>query len=338
MKQEEKLSTKVTEDDIKDGVEDEFGVVYSRDGKRLLTCKKRELKDYNIKESTMVICDEAFKCCSFLRQITIPNSVMCIGNEAFAYCESLQRITILNSVTSIGESTFKGCENLQQITIPSSVQSIGKNAFYSCTSLRQITFLGMVKEVGNNSSCLFSLEDIIIPEKSLEHFKSILPNMCDKLISPDVTDDDINNGEPDEYGVVYSKDGKRLLKCQKEDIETYNVKDGTKIICKEAFLGCNKLNQIDIPNSVTSIGQQAFVCCYSLQQIIIPNSVTSIGEITFNYCDKLEKITILNPIIDIEDSAFESCDNLQEIIIPEGSDEHFKQVLSNKYWDKIKTP
>ena len=99
---EEDLSTEVTEEDIANGVEDEFGVVYSRDGKRLLKCNK-DLTIYIVKNGTKVICDWAFDVFltnRSLQEITIPNSVMSIEKQAFEYCEALQRITIPNSVTS----------------------------------------------------------------------------------------------------------------------------------------------------------------------------------------------------------------------------------------------
>ena len=108
--EDENLSTEVTEEDINNGIEDEFGVVYSEDGKRLLKCKYG-LGKYDIKNGTEIICDKAF-CSSgyFGQQITIPNSVTCIGNLAFADCEYLQEITIPKSVIKIGCNPFVGCQ------------------------------------------------------------------------------------------------------------------------------------------------------------------------------------------------------------------------------------
>jgi len=134
----------------------------------------------------------------------------------------------------------------------------------------------------------------------------------EEMLSTKVTADDIENGVADEYGVVYSKDGKRLLQCNDDlKLKTYIVKDGTKVICFEAFWGCLFLQQIVIPNSVTSIGQEAFICS-SLEQITISNSSTVIGKWPFYGCDSLKKI-----------------------IIPEGSENHFKQMLSDEFWDKL---
>lgn len=82
-----------------------------------------------------------------------------------------------------------------------------------------------------------------------------------------VTDEDIANAIEDEHGAKYSPDGKRLLRGA--DIGTYEIKAGTEVICDNAFENC-KLRQINIPDSVTSIGDMAFLGCKSLQTILIP--------------------------------------------------------------------
>ncbi len=124
---------KHSEDNLKDAIEDEYGVKYSRDGKKLLEASSsfRE-KEYVVREGTEVICDRAFECCKSLQSITIPNSVKSIGYGAFNWCESLQIVTIPNSVTSIEDYAFSDCESLQSVTIPNSVRNIGNNAFAYC--------------------------------------------------------------------------------------------------------------------------------------------------------------------------------------------------------------
>ena len=131
---EEVLSTEATEEDLRDAIEDEYGVKYSRDGKKLLK-DYFSLSEYVVREGTEVICNGAFDWCQSLQSVTIPNSVKSIGNGAFSGCESLQSITIPNSVKSIGDYAFSGCDSLQSITILNSVTSIGNHAFSSCESL-----------------------------------------------------------------------------------------------------------------------------------------------------------------------------------------------------------
>ena len=62
------------------------------------------------------------------------------------------------------------------------------------------------------------------------------------------------------------------------------------------FAGDTNLISVNIPNSVTKIGERAFSGCKSLTSITIPNSVTYIGTEAFSYCDGLTSVTIGNSI------------------------------------------
>ncbi len=131
-KEEEVWSTEVTDEDLKNAVEDEFGVKYSKDWKRLLKAPMSLSGKYSIRKGVKVIGNGAFWGCESLVNINIPNSVTTIGEQAFMGCESLVNINIPNSVTTIGEGVFCGCDSLTSITIPSSVVTIIGNPFYNC--------------------------------------------------------------------------------------------------------------------------------------------------------------------------------------------------------------
>ena len=126
------IGTEVTEEDKKDAWTDEYGVQYSKDGKKLLKSTNWKLTSYTIRQGTRSICGEAFSWRLSLQSVTIPDSVTSIGDLAFEDCSSLQSVTIPDSVTSIGDGAFAGCPRLQSITIPDSVTSIGDRAFSSC--------------------------------------------------------------------------------------------------------------------------------------------------------------------------------------------------------------
>lgn len=108
-KEEKVWSTEVTDEDLENAVEDEFGVKYSKDWKRLLCAPLGLEGEYHIREGVKVI-----------------------GNGAFGWCRSLKSINIPNSVTNIGDSVFLGCKSLININIPNSVTNIGKMAFGNC--------------------------------------------------------------------------------------------------------------------------------------------------------------------------------------------------------------
>jgi hypothetical protein len=159
------LSTEVTDEDIENGIIDKFGVVYSKDGKRLVSAENCDCKTYTINKGIKVICDRAFFCCKSLQSIVIPNSVTSIGHSAFQDCASFQSIVIPESVTSIGDSAFSDCVSLQSIVIPNSVTSIGVRAFSGCKSLQSIVIPESVTNIGNSAfrGCT-SLQSIVIPK------------------------------------------------------------------------------------------------------------------------------------------------------------------------------
>ena len=279
-KEEEVLSTEVTNEDLENAVEDEFGVKYSKDGKRLLRAPKNLDGEYTIRKGTKVICDRAFLACKKLSSIHIPDSVTSIGDSAFSDCENLTSIHIPDSVTSIGRGAFSGCENLTSIHIPDSVTNIGDGAFLDCKSLTSIHIPNSVTSIGN--SAFYDCENL--------NFIHI----------------------PD--GVTSIGDG-AFFKCKK--LTSIHIPDGVTSIGDHAFLDCKSLTSIHIPNSVTSIGDYAFLDCKSLTSIHIPNSVTSIGDYASFDCKSLTSIHIPDSVTSIGDGAFFRCYSLTSIHIPD---------------------
>ena len=67
-----------------------------------------------------------------------------------------------------------------------------------------------------------------------------------------VTNGDLSNGVCDEYGCIYSKNGKRLLKAAK-GLKSYSIKKGTEVIYDHAFSGI-LLKEVVLPKSLKKIG------------------------------------------------------------------------------------
>ncbi|MDE7189899.1 MAG: leucine-rich repeat domain-containing protein, partial [Muribaculaceae bacterium] len=82
------------------------------------------------------------------------------------------------------------------------------------------------------------------------------------------------------------------------------------------FSSCQNLTSVEIPNSVTKIGNSAFSSCNSLTYVEIPNSVKTIGEHVFDRCSSLISVEIPNSVTTIEKYAFFLCSNLISVRIP----------------------
>ena len=332
---DENLSTEVTDEDIESGIEDEFGVVYSKDRKRLLKIKEYSLKVYNIKNGTKVICDYAFAevidyddaadvgSCYIpsLQSIFIPETVTSIGKWAFEGCESLQSIVIPNSVTNIGDGAFSGCKSLQSIVIPNSVTNIGDRAFSGCKSLQSIVIPNSVTSIGDWAFeyCEF-LQSIAIPE-SVTSIGNGAFFGCTSLKSIVIPESVTSIGANPFVG-----SGVRSIVSHSKffTVDRKALYDQKKKLLIACF---SKGYHFVIPNSVTSIGDSAFSFCTSLQSIVIPNSVTSIEYHAFYGCHSLQSIVIPNSVTSIGDWAFEGCHSLRAILIPKGSRKKFEKLL-----------
>ena len=98
-------------------------------------------------------------------------------------------------------------------------------------------------------------------------------------------------------------------------LQNISIPNNLTSIGSGMFRTCDSLQNVIIPNSATSIGDYAFDMCYSLKNISIPNSITSIGEYTFSDCRSLTSITIPSSVTGIREGLFRRCTSLQNISI-----------------------
>jgi len=97
----------------------------------------------------------------------------------------------------------------------------------------------------------------------------------------------------------------------------YTLKNPTNI-GYQAFMGCNKLTSIVIPDSVTIIGNQVFTDCTSLTSCTIDSSATYIGQNVFSGCTGLTSIEIPNSVTQLSESAFTNCTSITSCTIGSG--------------------
>ena len=276
--------------------------------------------------------DKAFMSSSIEPTIVIPEGVTNIGKEAFNACVKMTEMELPNSVTTLGDEAFRRCDKLEKFTIGSGVTTIGSNMFVTLLyNSVPVSVLADVYCYANPNNLTWTdyananffmankATKFHVPAKMLETWQTKFPNINANYVG-DLAPrpfDAVFNGiayhfEPDtQEAIVISNTetiytGNIVIPAQVQiDSDTYTV----KAIGKEAFYG-TFITGIDLPATLTTIGEDAFATCKRLEEIFIPASVTEIYYDAFNYCSGLLKIAV-----DANNPVYDSRENCNAIVL-----------------------
>ena len=248
------------------------------------------IEEIELPDTITEIGDSAFKSCKNLNKVIIPESVTKIDGDAFAECSGLIDIKMHEGINTIGSRAFYKCDRLLDIVIPDSVEKIEFEAFRGCDKLENIKLSENLTIVGYGvfGDCK-SISKIEIP-KSLKKF-----------------DGTWGRGTNLSYGAFGG--------CS--NLKTVNFEAGSTIVCAALFMGCDGIEEIELPDTITEIGDSAFKSCKNLNKVIIPESVTKIDGDAFAECSGLIDIKMHEGINTIGSRAFYKCDRLLDIVIPD---------------------
>ncbi len=302
------------------------------------------LNSISLPQSITEIANGTFYHCTKLSSVTIPESVTSIGEEAFINCTSLTSITIPDSVVSIGKNTFKDCNNLEEVifnavncescgspsfpstlkkvTFGNTVKRIPDNAFYGCSDLTTVNIPNSVNSIGSYAfSGCSGITEIEFPESVTEIGQLAFQGASITSLTIPASISSIG-----QCAFLYCKDLKEVYfyieDCSAveenifpDTLQKFVFGDNIKRIPSNLLRWCTELTEIDIPNSVTSIGEDAFYGCSGLKSLRIGDSVTSIEKRAFGQCKSLTTVEIPNSVTSIESMAFNGCEELSDLTL-----------------------
>ncbi len=180
-------------------------------------------------------------------------------------------------INRIHKFAFKGEKQIKKVILHEKIDHIGQNAFADCENLWAVQGL---------SDKITVMADAFANTKLFE-------------------------GEHAEYLK------KVLLKVNTTNQGRFVVKKGTTSIAEKAFMNCQGIREIDLPESVEYIENFAFQDCENLETILMPKHLLRLGAGAFAGCKNLKSIIVPDGVPEIQRGTFYGCESLLEVRLPE---------------------
>ncbi len=257
------------------------------------------LQKIYIPEGLKYIGESAFENCVKLISVDLPQSLTRVEKSVFNRCKKLKEVNFGSNIQTIGELSFYGCVSLEKVILPNSLKVLGDMAFYKCGKIHEITLPKHIEKIGNNAFTLSGLRSVVL-EGNISNWGSGAFAQCKKL-------------------------------------HTLTLIEGVSRIGDKAFNNCPALINVNIPNSLKSLGENVFYDSgfgelikdnetlgsvfingkHLTGQVTIPEGITSIAGGAFYGNEEITEIQLPKSLEYIGTRAFGGCTGIKEINFPE---------------------
>ena len=264
-------------------------------------CAGLKTVDLSGAENLVSIGDSAFEECTSLTRIINPLSpnFKYIYSGAFFSCTSLKSYRLPNDLEMIDDNTFNDCRALESITIPATVTKIENYAFHRCYKLKDIYFEGTYSEWSSITieSDHIGLEDVEV------HYQSTCDYIGDNAMY--ILDSFRGKITITGTGATYDYNGTdNVSPFANSDVYSLDVEDGITTLGTNLFSGCDGLEEIVLPGTLTGIKANAFLNCNGIASILYNNGTSKMLK---SITDPTGNSALLNAVV----STYGKCgDNL----------------------------
>ncbi|MBQ8286115.1 MAG: leucine-rich repeat domain-containing protein [Thermoguttaceae bacterium] len=211
-------------------------------------------------------------------------------------------------VVEIGPRAFENRDSLTSVALPSQLATVGERAFYSCSSLTKVDFFTIPKFGKEAFYACEALTTVALPVDA-ETLRTAGFELSLNRPFYEIFDS----------CVVFSVDGKTLIKTCRQRNAKYVVPDGVEAIADYAFAHCHTLTNVAHPNSLRRIGVEAFAFCAEPKKIAIPDGLETVGPWAFLGGRTLRTLRFGAALREIGPNAFEKCSSSLTLSAPKGS-------------------
>ena len=206
-------------------------------------------------------------------------------------------------IAEIPNGAFRDKSRLNSVIMPEGITRIGENAFRG-TNLRTVNIPSTVITIGKLAFYGTPLQHLTFTENAtIDKIEELAFANCSSL-----QDVDFSN-----------------------TIALTNIGNGV-------FYNCKQLNNIIIPNTVTTMGYAVLQDCSKLKSVVFPEAMTIINDHMCSGCTALENVQMPTEPVSINYAAFNGTSSLKNIDIPNTVKEIRGYAFQNSGLESIALP
>ena len=216
-------------------------------------------------------------------------------------------------VTAIAHEAFLDCDGITSLVIPEGYLSMEEDAVVRCANLRSVSL-----------------------PASMTSIEASQFTGCPKMTTIRMAD-----GNPEYYvldNVLFRRRDHLLVRyAQGKSGSSYIVPKGTRALAAGSFEGNIRIEQVTLPESVSSIGRGAFYQCEHLSSINFPKDLTEIQELAF-FDTALTAVSLPDHITYVGMETFKDCSRLGKVNLPEGLEAIYESAFRGTAIEEIRLP
>lgn len=315
----------------------------------------------------------AFNSADGITSLTLPATLRQIEGGAISFCSDLTGVALNDGLLIVEDNCFSGNPLLEQVTIPASVCYIGSNSFSDCESLSEVVFEGpcpvfagtafdwiaddaVIRVPDDQYDAYFTafeeMELYPVLEKSGSNAQPAQPSVAQEQFAFDAATGtitgyqgyDVRVDVPAEIGgvAVTAIGDEAFLNCNYLCFLT--LPEGVEQIGSSAFEGCTRLLHVDFPSTLRTIGSRAFADSLQAWSLDFPEGLESIGDEAFVYAAKLSgALQLPQGLTSVGSRAFASTYWLEEVYVPDsvqtiGENAFFDSGLNYVVFEGLQLP